>query len=390
MRKYEGVNFEMEKLINESSSVIDSMGEEVFEKNEINPIFNNEIWARIRKRAASQGVPIHGHFELTPICNFDCKMCYVHLQKEQMCGRKELSLDEWKRIIDQAIDAGMIFASLSGGECMISPYFNEIYTYLHSKGIIITLLTNGYLLDKKMRLLKKYPPAYIQVSIYGNSEEQYAEVTGKRCYNKVKSNVECAIENGLPVGIAVTTSKYLKNVSDIIKFYKQKNISVAVSQWLMPPYSSTGRILADFNLSKEEQVEISKDLWILNGNEKLVPYEGVLPKENTIGEESQQIGITCAAGRSDFSISWSGGMSMCVALNEPIGYPLKEGFEVVWKKTNTCAKTFSMPTECKGCVYHKICNHCPAQHLISAKKGHCNRDICEETKLMVKAGLLKI
>lgn len=49
-----------------------------------------------------------------------------------------------------------------------------------------------------------------------------------------------------------------------------------------------------------------------------------------------------------------------------------------------------MPTECKGCVYHKICNHCPAQHLISAKKGHCNRDICEETKLMVKAGLLKI
>lgn len=380
----------MEKLIHESSSIIDSIGEEVFEKNEINPLFNNEIWARIRKRAASQGIPIHGHFELTPICNFDCKMCYVHLQKEQMRGREELSLDEWKRIIDQAIDAGMIFASLSGGECLTSPYFNEIYTYLHSKGIIITILTNGYLLDKKVQFLKKYPPAYIQVSIYGNSEEQYAEVTGKRCYDKVKSNVEYALENGLPVGIAVTTSKYLKNVSDIIKFYKQKNISVAVSQWLMPPYSSTGRILADFNLSKEEQVEISKDLWILNGNEKLVPYEGVLPNENAIGEENQQTGITCAAGRSDFSISWSGAMSMCVALSEPIGYPLKEGFEVVWKKTNTCAKTFSMPTECKGCAYHKICNHCPAQHLISAKKGHCNRDICEETKLMVKAGLLKI
>lgn len=60
------------------------------------------------------------------------------------------------------------------------------------------------------------------MSIYGNSEEQYEEVTGKRCYDKVKSNVEYAVENGLPVGIAVTTSKYLKNVSDIIKFYKQK------------------------------------------------------------------------------------------------------------------------------------------------------------------------
>ena len=380
----------MEKLIHESSSIIDGIDEEFFEKNEINPLFNNEIWARIRKRAASQSIPIHGHFELTPICNFDCKMCYVHLQKDQMWGREELSLDEWKRIIDQAIDAGMIFASLSGGECLTSPYFNEIYTYLHSKGIIITLLTNGYLLDKKVQFLKKYPPAYIQVSIYGNSEEQYEEVTGKRCYDKVKSNVEYAVENGLPVGIAVTTSKYLKNVSDIIKFYKQKNISVAVSQWLMPPYSLTGRILADFNLSKEEQVEISKDLWILNENEKLIPYEGILPNENTVGEEKQKVGITCAAGRSDFSISWSGAMSMCVALSEPIGYPLKEGFEVAWKKTNACAKTFSMPIECNGCVYHKICNHCPAQHLISAKQGHCNRDICDETKLMVKAGLLKI
>ncbi len=380
----------MEKLIHESSSIIDNIDEKFLEKNEINPLFNNEIWAKIRKQAAKQGIPIHGHFELTPRCNFDCKMCYVHLQKEQMNGIEEVSLDEWKRIIDQAMDAGMIFASLSGGECLTSPYFNEIYTYLHSKGIIITLLTNGYLLDEKVPFLKKYPPAYIQVSIYGNSEEQYELVTGKRCYNKVKSNVEYAINSGLPVGIAVTTSKYLKNISDIIKFYKQKNISVAVSQWLMPPYSSTGRILKDFNLSKEEQVEISKELWMLNENEKPVPYEGVLPIENITGKGSSQIGITCAAGRSDFSISWSGTMSMCVALSKPTGYPLKEGFKVAWEKTNASAKAFSMPIECDGCVYHKICNHCPAQHLISAEEGHCNRDICEETKLMVKTGILKI
>lgn len=380
----------MEKLIYGNSSIISSIGEEFFEKNAINPVFNNEIWARIRKRAAKQGIPIHGHFELTPRCNFDCKMCYVHLQKEQMQGIKELSLDEWKWIIDQAIDAGMIFVSLSGGECLTSSYFNEIYTYLHSKGILITLLTNGYLLDKEFPLLKKYPPAYIQVSIYGNSEEQYEYVTGKRGYEKVKSNVEYAIRNGLPVGVAVTTSKYLKNISDIIKFYKQKNIAVAVSQWLMPPYSSTGRSLGDFNLSKEEQVEISKDLWILNENEKPISYEGILPDENTIEDENQRVGITCAAGRSDFSISWSGTMSMCVALSEPTGYPLKEGFKVAWEKTNASAKAFFMPIECNGCVYHKICNHCPAQHLISAKRGHCNREICEETKLMVKAGILKI
>ena len=165
-----------------------------------------------------------------------------------MKGVKELSFDEWKKIIDQALDEGMIFASLSGGECLTSPYFNEIYTYLHSRGVLITVLTNGYFLDKKMPLFKIYPPAYIQVSIYGNSDNQYEFVTGKRCYNKVKSNIDYAIGSGLPVGIAITTSKYLKNISDIIRLYKTRNISVAVSQWLMPPYSSTGRVLKDFNL----------------------------------------------------------------------------------------------------------------------------------------------
>lgn len=380
----------MEESINDSYSIVENIDEDFIEINETNPVFNNEVWAAIRKQAARQGIPIHGHFELTPRCNFDCKMCYVHLQEGQMKGVKELSFDEWKKIIDQALNEGMIFASLSGGECLTSPYFNEIYTYLHSRGVLITVLTNGYFLDKKMPLFKIYPPAYIQVSIYGNSDNQYEFVTGKRCYNKVKSNIDYAIGSGLPVGIAITTSKYLKNISDIIRLYKTRNISVAVSQWLMPPYSSTGRVLKDFNLSKEEQVEVSKELWLLNENEKLIPYDGIIPMENINGKRKMQRGITCAAGRSDFSISWTGAMSMCVALSNPTGYPLKEGFKEAWQKTNKAAKTFYMPMECGECVYHKVCNHCPAQHLMAAENGHCNRDICEETKLMVQAGILKI
>lgn len=153
----------MEESINDSYSIVENIDEDFIEINETNPVFNNEVWAAIRKQAARQGIPIHGHFELTPRCNFDCKMCYVHLQEGQMKGVKELSFDEWKKIIDQALDEGMIFASLSGGECLTSPYFNEIYTYLHSRGVLITVLTNGYFLDKKMPLFKIYPPAYIQV-----------------------------------------------------------------------------------------------------------------------------------------------------------------------------------------------------------------------------------
>ena len=89
----------------------------------------NGFWGDFSKQAAKNRIPIHGHFELTPRCNFSCKMCYIHLDPQQM-SRNEISLSDWIHIIDKAIDAGMVFASLSGGECFIVPYFDELYLYL--------------------------------------------------------------------------------------------------------------------------------------------------------------------------------------------------------------------------------------------------------------------
>ena len=45
-------------------------------------------------KARLQGVPLHGMFELTPLCNFSCKMCYVHLTGEQLGGKKVLSPEQ--------------------------------------------------------------------------------------------------------------------------------------------------------------------------------------------------------------------------------------------------------------------------------------------------------
>ena len=39
-----------------------------------------EFLAMIQERTREADVPYGGSFELTPLCNLDCKMCYVHLQ----------------------------------------------------------------------------------------------------------------------------------------------------------------------------------------------------------------------------------------------------------------------------------------------------------------------
>lgn len=353
--------------------------------------YNNDFWNEVRVNAANNHIPIHGHFEITPQCNLDCKMCYVHLHKGQMKGLKELSLSSWKVIIDQAIDAGMIFASISGGECLTSPYFDELYLYLKSKGIIIFVLTNGVLLDKKLDLFTKFIPALIQVSVYGYDEKSYINVTGKNEFQRVSNAILKAKSLKLPISIAVTASKVMPSVYKIVRKYYEMGIGVTVNRWIMPPYESTGRKLEDINLTPEEQVKVSME--ILRATDQPEPLQCMeeLPKPNSNkNEKNIKKGLLCAAGRSDFSINWKGEMSLCVSLSQPTGYPLKDGFETAWNNTVKAGMNFLMPIECYNCKYLSVCNRCPAQHLINNKPGHCNKSVCEEGVLMVKQGLVTL
>jgi len=71
--------------------------------------------AQLSDKAFKQDVPLNGNFELTPLCNLDCKICYVHLQDPSVRHRM-LSGEQWIALMQQAIDRGMMVALLTGGE----------------------------------------------------------------------------------------------------------------------------------------------------------------------------------------------------------------------------------------------------------------------------------
>ena len=68
----------------------------------------------LHARACRTGTPLAGNFELTARCNFNCKMCYVHLTAEEQQRRgRELTADQWLAIADQARSRGMLFLLLT-------------------------------------------------------------------------------------------------------------------------------------------------------------------------------------------------------------------------------------------------------------------------------------
>lgn len=340
-------------------------------------------------KARDKGLPISGSFELTPLCNLDCKMCYVHLNKAQMDGAQLLTVDQWKHIMQQAIDAGMMYARLTGGECLTYPGFQELYLFLRDRGIETVILTNGILLDEDMTaFLQKNPPAAIQVSLYGAGEDTYEQVTGKCAFSLVMENLRRIKAAGIPLTIAVTPNAYMTDGEQILHLLIEEDFPFHINAGIMQPRTETGRALADADL--DTYISILKLRSCLKGNGLLVEGdpESLPDPGGKLGDPA--FGVTCGAGRSGFAIDWRGNMRPCNNFPCDGENVLLLGFKEAWKRTNDTATHFPLPTECEGCAYKDVCKHCVAEHSAGAKIGHASPAICAMGKRMVTEGLCSL
>lgn len=337
-------------------------------------------------KARNQRIPLVGLFELTPYCNLDCKMCYVHVDKGQ--DRSVLSTDKWKDLMLQAYEAGMRSLKFSGGECLTHPGFNELYLLMHSKRVRLSIATNGVLLDRnRIDLLKEYPPHSIQVSLYGASDDAYESVTGHRCFNTVYENIMRLKIEGLPVTIAITPNIYIMHdIEALFRLVESLNIPYRVNSLLIPPRSNTGRKFE--GLSTNQYVEVFEKINRIKKIDLIQIDPMELPSVGSKGVLKQ--GLLCGAGRSSFAILNDGSMCPCVSLDEYKTNPLEIGFTNAWKEVVRIADSYMIPEECGDCVYRTECLNCAAAHKEAPVQGHCDPRVCERTKGYVSAGILKL
>ena len=85
--------------------------------------FNIQFLA-MRKWCKETRSPFSLTLEMTPLCNFNCPMCYVHLSRAEMEKRgKPLSAAQWLEITRQFAEMGLVAVNLSGGEPLTRPDF---------------------------------------------------------------------------------------------------------------------------------------------------------------------------------------------------------------------------------------------------------------------------
>ena len=330
----------------------------------------------LHEKGIREGIPVSGTFELTQRCNFSCEMCYVHDCKQKT---DPLTAEDWLNLAQQAKDAGTVFLLLTGGEPLLRSDFEEIYRALAKMGFLISINTNGSLLEKYINLFDELPPTRINISLYGADNSAYKRLCGNEAFDKIMSSVRKLKELGISMRFnSIFTSKNISDYKKIADISKDLSIPLKPTTYTYPSIR-IGSENKESRFSPEEAAEyislideyrFEKEFYLERAKKMLLLPEG--PKENK---------IRCRAGRASFWITADGTMRPCGMMPEPDARPLEDGFQKAWLDIKSKTEQIRLPTECLTCKYAGICNVCAA--MCKAETGEFSgtpQYICRMTK----------
>ena len=344
----------------------------------------------IRAMAREKSIPLRGTFELTPLCNLNCKMCYVHLNAEELqkSERQLLTGEQWLHIMEQAVHEGMMYATLTGGEALTHPDFDAIYLYLQSQGVEIELKSNGLLLDdERMSFFEAHPPREIAISLYGSNDGVYERVTGKRCFQQVIDAIRRVKNSKIELHVSVTPNRHMLNdINTVLGLLDSMDVHYSINSSLIQPRDETERNLDDQDLTTEEYIELYKHQAIAHGQSLIPTCARDIPEPPSSAKPIT--GLPCGAGRNSFSVHWDGKMYPCLSLPDVGADVTSIPFSTAWKLVHTAVEKHSFPGECMECDLRPICTPCVVMHASDGYAEHANPAICQRSRRLVEEGLV--
>lgn len=122
-------------------------------------------------------------FELTYNCSEKCIHCYNpgatrnDTEKSYRGNRLQMSLEQYKNVIDELYEEGTFKVCLTGGDPFSNPHVWDIIEYLYEKEIAFEIFTNAQGLVGKEEKLANYFPCYVAVSIYSAIPNVHDSIT---------------------------------------------------------------------------------------------------------------------------------------------------------------------------------------------------------------------
>lgn len=287
-------------------------------------------------------------------CNQKCIHCYAAGQAE--ASEKELSTEEWKKIIDHCREVGIPQVTFTGGE----PTMREDLTELirHASWFVTRLNTNGIrLTEAYCRKLREASLDSVQITFYSAKEEIHNRLVGAPRYKDTLAGIENALKAGLNLSINTPLCKLNEDYVETLKFLHGLGVTYVTCSGLITTGNAAGEASMDLQLSLEQIREILREsvtYCFENGMEISFTSPGWVDDDYC-----KELGITtpnCGACLSNMAITPGGRVVPCQSwLSGPaLGDFLKEDWEKIWN-VETCRErrdySAQMRCECPLRIY---------------------------------------
>lgn len=296
--------------------------------------------------------------DITQACTERCVHCYIPEYNPVF-----LSLSQIKQVIDEFRVQGGIGLTLSGGECMLHPDFDEIVRYARTKDLIVGILSNLTLCDDaKIRLLQEVE-ATVQVSLYSMNPATHDAITKRPgAFAATKAAIEMLRAAQIPCRISCPTMKAnYRDYLDVLNYARSLKMDAQTDFIIMGKMNCDTSNLA-CRLDLAETRCILEDIIVKSlpvNNEYFDPAK----KEQLESDDDFATRKVCGACVSSVCLDATGNYYPCPAFGGVnLGSCYEHSLNWIWNESPETLRIRSVTgrdfTRCAQCADRPYCSVC--------------------------------
>ncbi len=310
--------------------------------------------------SAKPSAPYRMDLALTYRCNNDCSHCYNARSRRF----PEMSVDQWKKVIDKVWDLRIPHIVFTGGEPTLYNRLTELVAYAEKKGVITGLNTNGRKLadEKLLDSLVEAGLDHVQITLESHDPEIHDRmVAAKEAWAETVTGLKNVLNSRLYVMTNTTLLTHNKeSIVETLAFLADLGVPTIGLNALI--YAGKGAEVGTGLLEEElpPLLEKARSMTQSNG-QRLIWYT---PTQYCHFNPLQlELGVKgCTAALYNMCVEPNGDVIPCQSYYQSLGNLLEKSWGEIWEHPLALSlrDRTDIPEGCKNCDYLPECGGgCP-------------------------------
>ena len=329
-------------------------------------------------------------------CNLACRHCWIKptFQPDEI-GGQQIDIAHVHKAICEAKPLGLQMVKLTGGEPMMHPQFREFVSLLDDEDLLISIETNGTLIDNDLAgfLKQRKHVSFISVSLDGSDKKTHETLRGvPGSFKRTTSGIRNLVSQGFKPQLICTLHKgNVSQMGEIIKL--AEDLGCGSVKFNHIQHAGRGQSFAD-----QQGLEISEVTSLWQRIEKARANTYKIPVHLDIPVAFYSIRMlldhsfsTCAV-KNILGLLAGGELSLCgigVTVPELIfGHIASDSLRDVWCNSPGLIQlreqvSAKMEGICARCIHRNLClGGCVADNFYVSNKLNAPNPLCHAADRM--------